>query len=350
MAKSAFADLFKNVPAEFSIAAEGKSSAEHGKCVDTGSYALNAALSGSLFGGMQDNKITVFAGESSTGKTFFVLGILKSWMQQNPTGTVVYFDTESAVTNDMLTSHGLDLSRVAKVEPETIESFRQSALAILDNYAESGSKDPLIMVLDSLGNLSSIKEVSDIREQKDSRDMTKAQLIRGTFRVLRLRLAKLSVPMLVTNHTYAVVGAYVPTRAMSGGAGLVYVSDSIAMLSKAKERDKEKNIVGNIVTIKMFKSRLSRENTETQVRISYTGGLDRYHGILDMAEAAGLVGYSAGRYTFPGVPKALTANKIMETPTTFFTEEFLKNLDDLFVKPNYTYGDLSAAAVETNDE
>lgn len=206
MSNSLFKALLKNVPASASLAVEGKSSAEFGKFVDTGSYTLNAALSGSLFGGMPDNKITVFAGESSTGKTFFVLGILKSWMEQNPNGIVVYFDTESAVTNQMLTDRGLDITRIIKVEPETIEQFRQSAVAILDNYEESKSTDPMIMVLDSLGNMSSLKEVQDVRDQKDSRDMTKAQLIRGTFRVLRLRLAKLSVPMIVTNHVYQVVG------------------------------------------------------------------------------------------------------------------------------------------------
>lgn len=344
MPKSLFTELLKNVPASASVAIDGTSSAEFSSFVDTGSYVLNAALSGTLFGGMQDNKITVFAGESSTGKTFFVLSIIKAWMQRNPTGVVVYFDTESAVTNQMLTERGLDLSRIAKVEPETIEQFRQSALAILDNYETTKSESPMIIVLDSLGNLSSIKEVSDIREQKDSRDMTKAQLIRGTFRVLRLRLAKLKVPMLVTNHVYAVVGAYVPTKALSGGSGLMYVSDSIAMLTKSKVRDKDKHIIGNDVTIKMYKSRMSRENSEVDVRILYTGGLDRHHGLLELAEAAGLVSVSAGRYTFQGHTKSVTAAKIMESPEMFFTPEFLHQLDDTFVKRNFSYGHVGPAS------
>jgi len=340
MPKSLFAELLKNVPASASVAIDGTSSSEFGKYVDTGSYVLNAALSGSLFGGMPDNKITVFAGESSTGKTFFILSILKAWMRQNPTGNVIYFDTESAVTNQMLTERGLDLSRIAKVEPETIEQFRQSALAILDNYESAQTDTPIIMVLDSLGNMSSNKEVTDVRDQKDARDMTKAQLIRGTFRVLRLRLAKLAVPMLVTNHVYAVVGAYVPTKALSGGSGLTYVSDSIAMLSKSKVRDKDKNIIGNDVTIKMYKSRLSRENNEVDVRILYTGGLDRHYGLLELAEAAGMVSSAAGRYTFPGQTKTVTAAKIAEAPETYFTQEFLQTLDDTFVKPNFSYGQM----------
>jgi len=353
MANSLFSQLLKNVPADASVAIEGKSSAEFGGFIDTGSYTLNAALSGTLFGGMPDNKITCLAGESGTGKTFFILGILKSWMAQNPKGMVFYFDTESAVTNHMLTDRGLDLTRIAKVEPETIEQFRQSVLAILDNYGEqkaAGKCDvPIIMALDSLGNLSSEKEVTDVRDQNNTRDMTKAQLLRGTFRVLRLRLAKLAVPMIVANHTYAVVGAYVPTKALSGGGGLVYVSDSIAMLSKAKERDAEKNVIGNIVKVQMIKSRLSRELTEASVRISYTGGLDRHYGILDLAVEAGLVTKVVGRYTFPGEKASVTANKIADAPEKYFTKDFLEKLDETYVRPHFSYGGVvtpsSAASV-----
>jgi RecA/RadA recombinase len=343
-----FATLLDGISAYATVASDGKSSSEFGKFFDTGSHTLNAALSGSLFGGMPDNKITVFAGESSTGKTFFVLGILKSWLQQNPTGVIVYFDTESAVTNKMLTERGIDVDRVLKVEPTTIEEFRESAINILDNYDKSKAKDPMIMVLDSLGNLSSRKEVTDIQEHKDSRDMTKAQLIRGAFRVLRLRLARLKVPMIVTNHVYAVVGSYVPQKAMSGGGGLVYVSDSIAMLSKSKDRDADKNIIGSLIKVVMQKSRLSRENTESDVRISYDGGLDRYYGLLDLATEAGLVNNNNGRYTYGKT--TMTAKAIAANPTEFFTPEFMKQLDDTYVKPNYTYGTITAAQTETDSD
>lgn len=190
--------------------------------MDNGSYSFNAPLSGSLFGGMADNKIMAVAGESSVGKSYFALGIVKSWLDQNPDGAVVYFDTESAITNQMLSERGIDLDKVLKVEPETIEQFRQSALAILDNYAETKDKGAkLFMVLDSLGNLSSSKEVQDTRDQKETRDMTKAGLIRGTFRVLRLKLSKLGVPLLVTNHVYTVVGCLADTAQVIMADGTV---------------------------------------------------------------------------------------------------------------------------------
>jgi len=348
---SFFRTLIKDLPAMTTIASDGLSSSEFDGYVNTGSYTLNAALSGSLFGGMPNNKITVFAGDPATGKTFFVLGIIKQWLEDNPNGGVIYFDSESAVTNQMLSERGIDLTRIVKSEPETIEQFRQTALQILDRYSETPqrARQPMLMVLDSLGNLSSAKEVEDIRAEKDTRDMTKAGLIRGTFRVLRLRLSKLNVPMICTNHVYAVVGAYVPTKALSGGSGLIYISDSIAMLSKSKDRDKEKNIIGSIITTKMYKSRLSRENSQVEVRISYSGGLDKYYGLLDIAVEAGMIEYSGGKYTFSGVDKAVSASKIAEAPEQFFTKEFLTQLDEKFVKPNFSYGSMATSTTTTED-
>lgn len=129
-------------------------------------------------------------------------------------------------------------------------------------------------------------------------------------------------------------------------SGLAYISDSIAFLSKSKDRDKDKNIVGAIITVKMQKSRLARENVEVDVRISYTGGLDKYYGLLDMAEAAGMVTSSAGRYTFPGHDKTVFASKIAENPTEYFTEEFLRELDTKFVQVNFKYG----SSTPTNEE
>lgn len=238
---SFFRTLIKDLPAMTTIAADGLSSSEFDGYINTGSYTLNAALSGSLFGGMPNNKITVFAGDPATGKTFFVLGVIKQWMEDNPEGGVIYFDTESAVTNQMLSERGIDLTRLVKSEPETIEQFRQTALQILDRYEESTQKKgrlPMLMVLDSLGNLSSAKEVEDIRSEKDTRDMTKAGLIRGTFRVLRLRLAKLNVPMIATNHVYAVIGC------LSDSASVIMADGSSKNITDINKGDMVQTLAG----------------------------------------------------------------------------------------------------------
>ena len=140
------------------ILADGGNSSEFTGTIDTGSYIMNAVLSGSLYGGVPNNKITAFAGESATGKTFFVLGVIKQFLEDNKTGGVIYFDTEAAVTKDMMSSRGIDVSRVSIAEPESIEDFRTSAVKMLTNYMEHKDAPPMMMVLDSLGQLSSAKE------------------------------------------------------------------------------------------------------------------------------------------------------------------------------------------------
>lgn len=217
-------DFFKSLVKELkdpntSILEDGESSAEFSGCIDTGSYILNAVLSGSLYGGVPNNKITAFAGESATGKTFFVLGVVKQFLEDNPTGGVIYYDTEAAVTKDMMSKRGVDTKRVVIAEPDTIQKFRTHAMKVLESYEKQpkDSRPPMMMVLDSLGLLSTTKEVEDTTEGKDVRDMTKSQVIKGAFRVLTLKLAQVGVPMLVTNHVYELVGSYVPTKEMGGG-------------------------------------------------------------------------------------------------------------------------------------
>ena len=187
--------------------------------VDTGSFIFNALVSGSLYGGVSGDKITAIAGESSTGKTFFSLAVVKNFLDSNPDASCIYFDTEAAVNKSLLSSRGIDLSRLAVVNVVTIEEFRTKALKIVDMYLKTPEADrkPCMFVLDSLGMLSTNKEINDALEDKQVRDMTKSQLIKGAFRMLTLKLGQAKIPMLVTNHTYDVIGAYVPTKEMGGG-------------------------------------------------------------------------------------------------------------------------------------
>jgi RecA/RadA recombinase len=201
------------------VASDGLSSSEFTGYIDTGSYILNAAISGSLYGGIPNNKAVVFAGDPATGKTFFALGVVKSFLTDNKDGHVFYFDTESAVTNEMLTTRGIDITRIAKSEPDSIEKFRHVAYKTLDAYMQlpEDKRFPLLMVLDSLSALPSKKETEDMANEKDVRDMSKATLIKAAFRVLRLKLAKAKVPLIVTNHVYQIIGSYFPTKEMAGG-------------------------------------------------------------------------------------------------------------------------------------
>ena len=317
------------------VLSEGGNSSEFSGSIDTGSYILNAVLSGSIYGGVPNNKITAFAGESATGKTFFVLGVLKTFLDQNPDGGVVYFDTEAAVTKKMMEDRGIDISRVVISEPQSIEEFRTNAVKMLDKYNESDKKPPMMMVLDSLGMLSSEKELADTAEGKNTRDMTKAQLLRGTFRVLSLKLAKANVPLLVTNHVYDVVGAYVPTKEISGGSGLKYAASSICMLTKKKDKDGT-DVIGNIIKVRMHKSRFTKENKDVLVKLSYDSGLDRYYGLLDLAEKYDIIKKVSTRYELPDGSKVF-GKTINEDPKKYFTPEVLAQLDEC-AKKEFMYG------------
>ena len=335
---SFFRDLIKEIKDEDTvIAADGTGSAEFGGFIDTGSYILNAVLSGSIHGGIPDNKITAFAGESATGKTYFVLGVVRAFLDKNPEGGVIYYDTEAAVTKKMMEERGIDTNRVIIAEPDTIQKFRTHALRMLEAYEKQpeDKRPPLMMVLDSLGLLSTTKELEDSTEGKETRDMTKAQTIKATFRVLTLKLAKVKVPMLVTNHVYDLVGSYIPTKEMGGGSGLKYAASTIAYLGKKKERDGDE-IIGNIIKVKMHKSRLSKENSQVEVLLTYTKGLDRYYGLLDLAEKYKIFNKVSTRYELPDGTKVF-GKSINENPEKYFTPDVMRALESA-ANQEFSYG------------
>jgi len=305
--------------------------------VDTGSYIFNALVSGSIFGGVSGNKITAIAGESSTGKTFFSLAVVKNFLDTNPDGYCLYFDTEAAITKSLLESRGIDTSRLVVVNVVTIEEFRGKALKAVDIYLKKPVEErkPCMFVLDSLGMLSTEKEITDALNDKQVRDMTKSQLVKGAFRMLTLKLGQANIPMIVTNHTYDVIGAYVPTKEMGGGSGLKYAASTIIYLSKSKEKD-GKEVIGNIIKAKTAKSRLSKENQQVEIRLFYDErGLDRYYGLLELGELAGLWKNTAGRYEING--KKLYAKEILKNPDQYFTEEVMQQLDAA-AKKEFSYG------------
>ena len=202
------------------LVSEGVEAGDVDSFIDTGSYIFNALLSGSLYGGLPQNKITALAGESATGKTFFLMGMCKNFLEKNPEGGVVYFESESAITKKMVIDRGIDADRMVMLPVSTVQEFRTQAIKVLDSYMEQEESErrPMFMCLDSLGMLSTTKEVEDSSEGKETRDMTRAQVLKAAFRILTLKLGKAKVPMVVTNHTYDVVGSYIPMKEMGGGS------------------------------------------------------------------------------------------------------------------------------------
>jgi len=297
--------------------------------IDTGSYILNALISGSIHKGLPSNKITAFAGETATGKTFFLLGLVKQFLVDNPSGGVLYFESESALTPEMIEERGIDTKRFIQLPVATIQEFAQQASRVVDKHIEN-SEAPLLLCLDSLGMLSTAKEVEDITDGANKVDMTKARIVKGTFRVLTLKLAKAGIPLLVTNHTYKQVGAMFPQDIMGGGSGLQYAASNIVFLSKKKEKDGT-DVIGNIIHCKNHKSRLTVENKIVDVRLTYTKGLDRYYGLLELAEKYEIFKKVSTRYELPDGTKQF-GKTILNDPETYFTEDIMKQLDDAAAK------------------
>jgi RecA/RadA recombinase len=328
-------NLIRTTGNEFaSIVEEGVAAADVSGYIDTGSYIFNALLSGSIYDGLPDNKITALAGESATGKTFFALGMCKQFLEDNADAAVIYFESESATSKKMIEERGIDSSRIMMVPVTTVQEFRTQAIRILDQYMQDKTDMKMLFVLDSLGMLSTTKEIEDTTAGAETRDMTRAQLVKGAFRVLTLKLAKAGVALVVTNHTYDQMGLFAK-RVMGGGSGLKYAASSILFLSRKKEKEGTE-VIGNIVHCKNEKSRLTVENRVVDVMLTYKKGLDRYYGLIDLAIKYGIFEKSSTRVKLPDGTTQF-AKTINNNPEKYFTKEVLDKLNEA-AKQEFLYG------------
>ena len=344
-------DIIKETGNEYaSLVSEG-STGDVDSFIDTGSNIFNALLGGSIHRGLPSNKITAIAGESATGKTFFVLGMCKNFLDKNPDGGVIFFESESAITKEIIEDRDIDSSRMVVMPVTTVQEFRHQAIQVLDKYTaqKKSERKPILLILDSLGMLSTTKEMEDTQAGKETRDMTRAQIVKAAFRVLTLKLGKAKVPLVITNHTYDVIGSMFPQKEMGGGSGLKYAASSIVYLSKKKEKDGTE-IIGNIIHCKNYKSRLTKENKVVDVRLTYDKGLDRHYGLLDLALKHGIFKSVSTRVELPDGTKTF-GKTINNNPTKFYTPEILEKLDAVCAK-EFKYGDVieEESAETTQDD
>ena len=325
---SIFDTLAKEAKNDYAkLVSDGITTGDEQKFIGTGSYILNALFSGSINGGIPDNRVTAIAGEQATGKTFYAIGIAKNFLDNNPTGAVFYFDSEAAATGDLFKNRGLDANRVWHFPVDTIEEFRTQIIRILDNLLKTKEEDrqPLLIILDSLGMLASSKELDDALSDKQVRDMTKSQVIKSVFRIITSKLGKLKVPMIVTNHTYKTMNMYGDQSEMGGGSGLKYAASTIMYLSKSKEKDGTE-IVGSIIKVKANKSRFTKENSQVATRLFYDSrGLDQYYGLLELGEKYGVFQRKGNRVVVG--ESSVYPSAILANPEKYFTEEVMEKLD-----------------------
>lgn len=280
--------------------------------------------------------------------TFFAISIIKELLEADPKSGVMYYDSESAINKQMLTERGIDAKRVIIVDIDTVQKLRTHILRFARAYMAQPEKNrpQMAIVVDSLGNLSTSKEMADIEEGKDTRDMTRAQLLRGLGRSVTVPLARAKIPLIVNNHTYTTMGLF-PTQELSGGGGVRYIADGIVFLSKAQDKVQATGVhKGIIITARNFKSRLTREKSVVKLKLSFTTGLDKYFGLLDIAERGGVITKMSTKYRLPDGVEA-KESVIYNNPEKYFTPTFLDQIDKA-AGELFKYGGSADASVAEN--
>jgi RecA/RadA recombinase len=333
-----------------SIVADGVACGDVAGWLDSGSYSLNALISGSIYGGYPLGKATVMSGDPGAGKSFAFLTALKLFLDNNPTGFCFYFESESAISKDMFVSRGIDINRVAVLPVVTIQEFRHQCITILDKYEQSdrdkSKRPPMLMILDSLGMLSTTKEITDTAEGSETKDMTRNQIIKATFRVIALKLGRTDVPLLRTQHAYATMDQYRP-REIGGGNSLKYVASTIIMLNKRKEKD-GKDVIGNNIRAVAEKSRFTKEFSQAECLIDFETGLSRYYGLLEIAERCGAIVKEGVRYKLAD-GRLVYGKVINENPEEVYTKELLDKIDE-GCKSIFGYGKGHDSSIESIEE
>lgn len=271
---------------------------------------INVALSGKLDGGLTPG-LTVFAGPSKHFKTAFALMLAKSYQDKYPDGVVLFYDSEFGSPQSYFETFGIDTKRVLHTPITDVEQLKHDSMAQLSNI-ERG--DHVMIIIDSVGNLASKKEVEDALEGKSVADMSRAKQLKSLFRMVTPHLTIKDIPMVVVNHTYKEIGMF-PKDVLSGGTGIYYSADNIFIIGRQQEKDGT-DVIGYNFIINVEKSRYVREKSKIPVEVTYEGGISKWSGLLDVALEGGfVVKPSNGWYSHKGEEKKY---RIKETYTKDF--------------------------------
>lgn len=306
---------------------------------------LNVALSGSLTGGLTPG-LTVFAGPSKHFKTAFALMLAKSYLDKYDDAVVLFYDSEFGSPQSYFNSFGIDTNRIIHTPITDVEQLKHDSMAQLSNIDRG---DHIIIIIDSIGNLASKKEVEDAVEGKSVADMSRAKQLKSLFRMVTPHLTIKDIPMVVVNHTYKEIGLY-PKDVVSGGTGVYYSADSIYIIGRQQEKEGTE-LTGYNFIINVEKSRYVREKSKLAVEVSFEGGISKWSGLLDIALESGHVTKpSNGWYAKKGEDKkyrlADTHNKDFWIPvlTDKTFNEFIET--KYRVSSNNIMADMSAYDIE----
>jgi RecA/RadA recombinase len=251
--------------------------------IPTSIPAINIALSGRLDGGLTPG-LTMWAGPSKHFKTAFSLLMAKSYLDKYPDAALLFYDSEFGTPQSYFDSFGIDSKRVIHTPLTNIEQLKFDVMTQLEGVERN---DHLIIIIDSIGNLASKKEVEDALEGKSVADMSRAKQIKSLFRMITPHLSLKDIPMIVVNHTYKTMELYAKD-VVGGGTGSYYAADNIFILGRQQEKEGTE-VVGYNFIINVEKSRYVREKSKIPVTVRHDGGISRWSGLLDMALESGHV-------------------------------------------------------------
>ena len=283
---------------------------------------IDVALSGRLDGGLVPG-LTVLAGPSKHFKTAFALLFAASYLKKYEDAVVMFYDSEFGSPQGYFDKFGIDTDRVLHTPITDIEQLKHDIMSQIQNI-ETG--DRVIIVIDSVGNLASKKEVDDAIEGKSVADMTRAKQMKSLFRMITPHLTIKDIPMVVVNHTYKEIGLY-PKDIVSGGTGVVYSADTIWILGRQQEKDGA-DLVGYNFIINVEKSRFVKEKSKIPITVSFEGGIEKYSGLLEIALEGGFVAKpSNGWYAKVNTDTGEVGDKVRmkDTLTKEFWEDILTN-------------------------
>jgi RecA/RadA recombinase len=298
---------------------------------------INVALSGRLDGGLTPG-ITMWAGPSKHFKTAFSLLMAKSYLDKYPDAALLFYDSEFGTPQSYFDTFGIDTKRVVHTPLTDVEQLKFDIMQQLSNV-ERG--DHLIIVIDSIGNLASKKEVDDAMEGKSTADMTRAKQMKSLFRMVTPHLNLKDIPLVVVNHTYMEIGLF-PKAIVGGGTGAMYSADNVYILGRQQEKEGTE-IVGYNFIINVEKSRYVKEKSKIPVNVTFDGGLSKWSGLLDVAlESGHVIKPSNGWYSKVDLETGVVEDKkyrIKDTDSKDFWLPILtsKSFYD-FIKNKYSIG------------
>ena len=251
--------------------------------IPTSIPVINVALSGRLDGGLTPG-LTMWAGPSKHFKTAFSLLMAKSYLDKYEDAVILFYDSEFGTPQSYFDAFGIDTERVIHTPITDIEQIKFDIMQQLNNIERN---EHVIIVVDSIGNLASKKEVEDALEQKSAADMTRAKQLKSLFRMVTPHLTLKDIPMIVVNHTYKEIGMF-PKDIVGGGTGSYYSADNIFILGRQQEKDGTE-VTGYNFIINVEKSRYVKEKSKIPVSVSFDGGISKWSGLLDLALESGHV-------------------------------------------------------------